>query len=78
MQAWTWTFVTFSHLIWGGLGLTSARVASLDVSGEADNGQGVDARQAEEQGEETVYLGENRERLVDHDVEPHHADPLSA
>lgn len=40
--------------------LTFARVASFDVSGDADNGQGVDARQAEEQSEETVYLEENR------------------
>lgn len=78
MRAWTWTFVTFSHLISGGLGLTSAWVASLDVSGDADNGQGVDARQAEEQGEETIYLEENGEWLVDRDVEPHSADPLSA
>lgn len=36
-------------------------MASLDVSGDADYGQGVDARQAEKQSEETVYLEENGE-----------------
>lgn len=36
-------------------------MASFDVSGDADNGQGVDARQAEKQSEETVYLEENGE-----------------
>lgn len=37
-------------------GLTFARVASLDVSGDADDSQSVDAREAEEQREEAVHL----------------------
>lgn len=52
----------FSHLKSRRLDLTFARVASLDVSGDADNGQGVDACQAEEQSEETIYLEENKKK----------------
>lgn len=36
-------------------------MASLDVSGDTDYGQGVDARQAEKQSEEAVYLEESGE-----------------
>lgn len=50
----------FCHFSSGRLGLTFVRVASLDVSGDADNGQGVDACKAKEQGEETIYLRESR------------------
>lgn len=56
------TFLMFSLLNSGRLDLTFARVASLDVSGDADNGQGVDACQAEEQSEETIYLEENKKK----------------
>lgn len=55
------TFLTLSHL--RSLDLTFARVASLDVSGDADNRQGVDACQAEKQGEETIYLEEKTQRV---------------
>lgn len=36
-------------------------MTSLDVSGDADDGQCVDTRKAEEQSEETVYLEEDRD-----------------
>lgn len=58
------TFLTRSRL--RSLDLTFARVASLDVSGDADNGQGVDARQAEKQGEETVYLEEKHREWIEY------------
>lgn len=51
-----------SHMKSGRLDLTFVWMASLDVSGDADNGQSVDACKAEKQGEETVYLEENRAR----------------
>ena len=38
------------------LTLTSVWMASLDVSRDTDDGQGVDACKAKEQGEEAVYL----------------------
>lgn len=44
------------------LHLTFAWVASLDVSGDTDDSQSVDARQAKEQSEETIYLEANKER----------------
>lgn len=44
------------------LALTFAGVAAFNVSGDADDRQGVDAGQAEEQGEEAVHLGTRAER----------------
>lgn len=58
------TFLTLSRL--RSSDLTFARVASLDVSGDADNGQGVDACQAEKQGEETVYLEEKHRKWIEY------------
>lgn len=49
----------FSHL-----DLTFVWVTPLDVSGDADNSQSVDACEAEKQRQETIYLKENRERSV--------------
>lgn len=40
--------------------VTFVRVASLDVSGDADHGQRVDADEAKEQREEAVHLEEDR------------------
>lgn len=62
-RRWSEAFFIFPRLNSGRLDLTFVWVASLDVSGDADNGQGVDACKAEEQGEETVYLEENGERV---------------
>lgn len=56
------TFFKFPDLNSASGHLTFAWVASLDVSGDADNCQGVDARKAEEQSEETIYLEENKEK----------------
>ena len=63
-------FVYVLSLESGRLDLTFVWMASLDVSGDADNGQGVDAGKAEEQREETIYLEENREReeAMNHDI----------
>lgn len=44
------------------------RVASLDVSGDADNGQGVDADEAEEQREEAIYLEGDGEVTFIHNI----------
>lgn len=40
-------------------------MAALDVSGDADNRQGVDAGQTEQEGEETVHLEGNKEEVDD-------------
>lgn len=56
------TFFEFPDLNSASGHLTFAWVASLDVSGDADNCQGVDAHKAEEQSEETIYLEENKEK----------------
>lgn len=56
----------------GGFELTFVWVTSLNVSGDTDNSQGVDAGKAEEQREEAVYLEADRETegegLVSHDM----------
>lgn len=45
--------------------LTSVWVTSPNVSGDADDCQGVDAGEAKQQGEETVHLeGDTKKRLV--------------
>lgn len=48
-------------------------MASLDVSGDTDYGQGVDARKAKEQCEEAVYLeGNIKKGLMSHDISSKH------
>lgn len=42
--------------------LTFVRVASLDVPGDADHSQRVDADETKEQREEAIYLEEDRTR----------------
>lgn len=45
------------------LALTFAGVAALYVSGDADHGQGVDAGQAKEEGEEPIHLHRSTEHI---------------
>lgn len=61
-ELWSEAFVRFSHVNWGKSDLTFVCVASLDISGDANDSQGVDACEAKEQREETIYLKRDREK----------------
>lgn len=52
--------------------LTFAWVASLHISGNADNGQGVDACKAKQQGEEAIHLKREKKRERNIEIEGVH------
>lgn len=60
-ETW-WNMVCDSMKLWRVFVLTFVRVASLDVSGDADHSQRVDADETKEQREEAIYLEEDRTR----------------
>ena len=54
----------FPHLDLAGLVLTFLRMASFDISGDANDGQRVDAYEAEEQCEEAIYLERHSQKQL--------------